>query len=35
MLQTITTGLGNNNVKILKTKAGRELIMAEIVSNRI
>ena len=28
-------GLGNNNGKILKTDSGRELIMAEIVSNRI
>ena len=28
-------GLGNNNGKILKTEDGRELIMAEIVSNRI
>ena len=28
-------GLGNNNGKILKTEGGRELIMAEIVSNRI
>ena len=28
-------GLGNNNGKILKTEGGRELIMVEIVSNRI
>ena len=28
-------GLGNNNSKILKTEGGCELIMPEIVSNRI
>ena len=35
MLYTITMGPGNNNGNILKTESGRELIMAEIVSNRI
>ena len=28
-------GLSNNNGKILKTEGGRELIMSEIVSNRL
>ena len=34
MLYTITTGMGNNSCKMLKTEGERELIMAEIVSNR-